>query len=138
MVIHGPSSANWDVELESWLITDWYHADAFKLYYYEIETPRAAPPDSMLLNGKGIYNCTPANDTRCTGHDGLYEVNFDQGTRYKIAIAHTGTLRTQTFWIDGHNFTVIENDFVPIEPYVTNVITLGIGMWLYSNAKYFI
>ncbi|PCG90671.1 Multicopper oxidase, type 1 [Penicillium occitanis (nom. inval.)] len=138
LVIHGPSSANWDVELETWLITDWYHADAFKLYYYEIETPRAAPPDSMLLNGKGIYNCTPTNDTRCTGHDGLYEVNFDQGTRYKIAIAHTGTLRTQTFWIDGHNFTVIENDFVSIEPYVTDVITVGIGMLFYSTAKCFI
>ncbi|KAH6629940.1 putative extracellular dihydrogeodin oxidase/laccase [Chaetomium sp. MPI-SDFR-AT-0129] len=128
LVIHGPSSANWDVDLGPWLITDWYHEDAFKLYYYEIFTPRAAPPQSMLLNGHGKFNCTPAaNDTRCTGDSKLFETVFQHGTKYKIGIAHTGTLRTQTFWIDGHNFTVISADFVPIKPYVTNVITLGIG-----------
>ena len=33
----------------------------------------------------------------------------------------------QKFTIDGHRFTVIANDFVPVVPYETNVITLGIG-----------
>jgi FtsP/CotA-like multicopper oxidase with cupredoxin domain len=33
----------------------------------------------------------------------------------------------QKFTIDGHNFTVIANDFVPINPYTTDVITLGVG-----------
>lgn len=127
MVIHGPSSANWDVDLGSWLIADWYHADAFELYYYEIFTPRAAPPKSMLINGKGVYECTPTNDTACVGGSELFETTVKKGAKYKIGLAHTGTLRTQTFWIDGHNFTVIANDFVAIEPYVTNVLNIGIG-----------
>jgi FtsP/CotA-like multicopper oxidase with cupredoxin domain len=33
----------------------------------------------------------------------------------------------QKFTLDGHNFTVIANDFIPINPYSTNVITLGVG-----------
>ncbi len=33
----------------------------------------------------------------------------------------------QRFSIDGHNMTVIANDFVPVKPYTTNVVTLGIG-----------
>jgi FtsP/CotA-like multicopper oxidase with cupredoxin domain len=33
----------------------------------------------------------------------------------------------QKFTIDGHNFTIIANDFIPINPYTTNVVTLGVG-----------
>ncbi|QLI68968.1 Dihydrogeodin oxidase [Metarhizium brunneum] len=127
LVIHGPSSANWDVDLGPWLLSDWYHDDAFKLYYYEIFTPRAAIPNSMVLNGKGLYDCDPKNDTRCTGKKDFFEVTLERGTKYKIGLTHTGTLLTETFWIDGHNFTVISNDFVAIEPYVTDVINIGIG-----------
>jgi len=126
-VIHGPSSANWDVDLGPWLIADWYHEDAFKLLYYEFYTDRAAIPQSMVLNGKGRFNCSTTDDPKCTGRRDLHTAVFQKGTKYKIAIANTGTLLTETFWIDGHNFTVIANDFVPIEPYETNVITLGIG-----------
>lgn len=33
----------------------------------------------------------------------------------------------QKFTIDGHNFTVIANDFVPVQPYTTSVVTLGVA-----------
>lgn len=82
----------------------------------------------MVLNGKGLYDCDPKNDTRCTGKKDFFEVTLERGTKYKIGLTHTGTLLTETFWIDGHNFTVISNDFVAIEPYVTDVINIGIGM----------
>lgn len=32
------------------------------------------------------------------------------------------------FSIDGHPLKVISTDFVPIEPYVTNSVSIGIGM----------
>ncbi|KAK5654600.1 hypothetical protein OQA88_7230 [Cercophora sp. LCS_1] len=127
LVIHGPSSANWDVDLGPWLISDWYHENAFELLYYEFHTDRAAIPVSMVLNGHGRFACN-TTDPRCANpNNDLYNVTFVEGTKYKIAIANTGTLLTETFWIDGHNFTVITNDFVAIEPYTTDVITLGIG-----------
>lgn len=31
------------------------------------------------------------------------------------------------FSIDGYNMTVIANDFVPVQPYVTDLVTLGTG-----------
>jgi FtsP/CotA-like multicopper oxidase with cupredoxin domain len=34
---------------------------------------------------------------------------------------------TQKFSIDGHTFTVIANDFTPVVPYETNLITLAIA-----------
>jgi hypothetical protein len=81
----------------------------------------------MVLNGKGRFNCSTTGDRQCTGRKDLHTTVVQQGKKYKIGIINTGTLLTQTFWIDGHNFTVITNDFVAIEPYQTNVITLGIG-----------
>jgi len=43
-----------------------------------------------------------------------------------------GTGSMFTFWIEGHTFTVIGMDFVPIEPYtpVYNVINIAIGKLL--------
>ena len=40
---------------------------------------------------------------------------------------NTGAEGLQRFSIDGHNMTVISNDFVDVQPYVTKVVTLGIG-----------
>ncbi|KAL2751786.1 hypothetical protein ACRALDRAFT_1083767 [Sodiomyces alcalophilus JCM 7366] len=127
LVIHGPSSANWDVDLGPWILSDWYHDDAFSLLWREFYTNRAPIPDSMVLNGKGVFDCDPRNDAHCSGDGELFDVTFEPGIKYKIGLVNTGSLLTETFWIDGHNFTVIANDFVQIEPFVTDVINIGIG-----------
>ena len=33
----------------------------------------------------------------------------------------------QRFTIDNHTMTIIANDFVPVKPYKTNVVTLGVS-----------
>ncbi|QGA18836.1 hypothetical protein EYB26_006521 [Talaromyces marneffei] len=108
VVIHGPTSTNYDHELEPLLISDWYHADAFSMFHEEI-TDHAHIPTGTLMNGKGVFDCDPDEDTRCTGKE--WQSCYIQ------------------FWMDGHNFTVVANDFVPIEPYVTDVLILGIGIF---------
>lgn len=40
---------------------------------------------------------------------------------------NSGAEGLQRFAIDGHKMTVIANDFVPLVPYETDVVTLGIG-----------
>ena len=40
---------------------------------------------------------------------------------------NAGGTATQKFTIDNHNMTVIANDFVPVQPYTTSVVTLGVG-----------
>ena len=58
MVIHGPTSANWDEALDPILITDWIHDSAFAAFQAELD---AAPPnfapvaDSVVVNGIGIF-----------------------------------------------------------------------------------
>lgn len=108
------------------MISDWYHADAFSMFHEEI-TDHAHYPTGTLLNGKGPFECDPAEDSRCSGKQELSEVSFTQGKTHKLRFVHSGSLATYKLWIDGHNFTVIATDFVPIEPYTTDVLILGIG-----------
>jgi FtsP/CotA-like multicopper oxidase with cupredoxin domain len=133
IVIHGPSSMDYDEDLGPLLIGDWYHADAFSLFWVEILTPHAPLPPSTLINGQGFFDCSPKNDTRCTGTSKRHELSFKKGKKYKLRLANTGSLLTLKFWIDGHKFTVIANDFVPVEPYETDVIIIGIGTFYLST-----
>lgn len=126
-MIHGPSSANYNVDLGPWLLSDWYHADVFSLDHIGITTNLAAIPESSVLNGKGVFACNAANDTQCTGEAEYFQVVFDKGTKYRIGLVNTATILTYTFYIDGHNFTVSAIDFVPIEPFVTDVLNIAIG-----------
>lgn len=117
---------NYDEDLGPLLITDWLHADAFSLYHIELE---AAPPtpDSNLMNGKGVYYCDPSLDANCTGERPRHEIVFEQGKTYKISVVNTAVDSQMSFWIDGHNFTVVQTDLVPIEPYPTNIMNVAIG-----------
>jgi FtsP/CotA-like multicopper oxidase with cupredoxin domain len=69
-----------------------------------------------------------ANTTlACTPNAGISKFTVQAGKKYLLRLINTSAEGMQKFTIDGHNFTVIANDFVPINPYSTNVITLGVG-----------
>ena len=127
MVIHGPSSVDYDIDTEPIMITDWYHADAFSYFHEEI-TDHAHVPTGTLLNGKGVFPCDPAEDARCVSPPGeRYKIKFEKGKKHKLRIISSASLITYKLWIDGHNFTVIATDYVPIKPYVTDVINIAVG-----------
>ena len=52
LLIHGPSSADWDEAWDPILISDWIHDSAFAVFQQELVGP---PPisQSVLLNGTG-------------------------------------------------------------------------------------
>src|ERR1700709_304435 len=52
---------------------------------------------------------------------------FKKGKVHRLRLINAGAEGIQRFSIDGHTMTVIANDFVPIVPYTTQVVTLGIG-----------
>ena len=62
MVIHGPTSGNWNEALDPILISDWNHDSAFAAFQVELD---ASPPffapssDSVVLNGIGIFDYYP-------------------------------------------------------------------------------
>lgn len=53
--------------------------------------------------------------------------NWGQGKKYLLRLINTSVATTFVFSIDNHNLTVMSSDFVPIEPYVTDHVTIGIG-----------
>ena len=63
----------------------------------------------------------------CVPNAGLAKFRFKSGKVHRLRLINAGAEAIQRFTIDGHNMTVIANDFVPITPYNTNVVTLGIG-----------
>ncbi|KAL4898445.1 multicopper oxidase-domain-containing protein [Aspergillus ambiguus] len=120
LVIHGPSSANYDSALGPWLLGDYFHTDIFGAQ----ETDGVAKDDPLVvtstINGKGVSN-------RTIDHGEHFEVIFQTGWKYKIGLVGTQSAVAHIFWIDGHNFTVIQADLVPIEPYITDTLVVALG-----------
>ena len=136
MIIHGPKNVPYDVDLGPIMLSDWYHTP----YFTEVESlfakepigqPPANPPpksDNNLINGKNNFDCsTLATGQACVSNAGLSKFKFQTGKVHRLRLINSGAEGIQRFTIDGHNLTVIANDFVPIQPYTTNVVTLGIG-----------
>ena len=136
IVLHGPTSANYDIDLGPLLITDWYHRDAFSLEYEELSGRAVQGPDSKLMNGTyGHFKCL-AGDPNCDPQAAsTYQVTFVNGKRYKWGVVNTSAATQYTFWIDGHNFTVVEADLVPIQPYETSVLNIAIGRLLHNQTQ---
>jgi FtsP/CotA-like multicopper oxidase with cupredoxin domain len=119
IIIHGPSSANWDIDTGVLPIMDWYHEPAFEAYYTEIVAPLAA--DNALFNGLNTFN---DSDT-IVGQK--FEMNFTPGKKHRIRLVNMSTDSHFKFSIDEHVLTVQAADFVAITPYQTTVLNIFIG-----------
>lgn len=118
LVIHGPASANYDHDLGPMTLTDWFHETVFALNVRALHSTTGPPvADTGLINGtmKGEFG-------------GKYHVaTVKKGKKHRLRLINTGIDNNFHVSIDGHNFTVITSDFVPIKPYVTNSISINIG-----------
>ena len=136
MVIHGPvqTGAAYDVDLGPILVSDWYH-DSYETIVTEINAGGNTSPqtayrpfsDSNLVQGKGYYPCANVTDGASCGNAGLSTFEFTAGKAYRLRFVNTGSESFQAISIDNHTMTVISNDFVPVIPYETNFVTLGVG-----------
>jgi FtsP/CotA-like multicopper oxidase with cupredoxin domain len=130
-VVHGPSAEQYDVDLGPVFLTEWYHKDYLELADDVVGTNQTLwKPfaDNNMINGKMNYDCSLVTDgTPCECNAGVSKFRFTQGKTHRLRLINGGAGALQHFSIDGHNMTVIANDFVPITPYSTNVVTLGIG-----------
>lgn len=129
MVIHGPKNYPYDIDLGPVLLNDWYHTPYYPLVQEDEHTPPIFPrSNNNLINGKMNYPCPPNSTTfQCTPNAGLSKFEFQTGKKMRLRLINAGAEAIQKFSIDGHQFTVIANDFVPIQPYTTDLITLGVG-----------
>ncbi|KAH6665370.1 Cupredoxin [Halenospora varia] len=134
LVVHGPmqSGADYDIDVGPVMMNDWYHGE-----YYEILKSVMKPggnprptSDNNLINGKMNFDCSTkaaGDNSKCTNGAGISKFKFTQGKTHRLRLINAGSEGIQRFSIDGHNMTIIAQDFVPIKPYTTNVVTLGVG-----------
>jgi FtsP/CotA-like multicopper oxidase with cupredoxin domain len=119
IIIHGPSSANYDEEIGTIIVSDTYNLTTFQEAHF---AERTGPPaaSNYLLNGQNVKPDGSA------GQRSVWTVQ--KGKKYLFRFINTSVDNHFKIMIDNHIMTVIQSDFVPIEPYNTTSIDLGIGM----------
>ncbi|KAL2055956.1 hypothetical protein ABVK25_003598 [Lepraria finkii] len=136
LLIHGPSSANWDEAWDPILISDWSHRSAFQDFYVELGNVtsgvlgREPTMQSIVLNGTGNYICDPSTDRNCLPpkeRKPIFSKVFEKGKRYLLRLVNSSTESAFVFTIDNHVLEVISTDLVPIHPFKTESIPFGIG-----------
>ncbi|EPQ65769.1 Bgt-1212 [Blumeria graminis f. sp. tritici] len=114
--INGPATANYDEDKGVLILSDWSHKTAPVL---ALESAISGPPPQTngLINGTNVFNGTGSR----------FETNFVAGTSYRLRLINSAADTHFRFSIDDHILTVISNDFVPIVPYNTTNLSIGIG-----------
>lgn len=130
MIIYGPNASTYDIDLGPAHLTDWYHD-----YYEDLLTDLIKPlsegaqypySKNILINGKNPFDCDNANGRDCESAP-IARFNFTSSKTHRLRLINTSAEALLKISIDGHTMKVMANDFVEIEPYETNVVTLGVG-----------
>jgi hypothetical protein len=126
LILNGPATSNYDEDLGLLFLQDWSHTPIFQLW----DQARAGAPPSLdggLVNGTNNFDCTSSPSPDCVGGGKKFEIVFVPGKRYRIRLINVAIEGHFQFSIDGHSFTVIANDLVPIVPYNASSIVVGEG-----------
>ena len=115
IIINGPSSANWDIDLGALPLTDWFHEPVFEILASQPQAPPTS--QSILVNGSAVYN----------GQGQYSTTTLTPGKKHLLRLVNTGINNYIHVSLDDHPFTVIASDFVPVVPFEATELTLGIG-----------
>lgn len=118
MVINGPTSANYDTDLGTVMISDYYPLTAFQEEYF---ASRFGPPSATnyLLNGMNVKVDGSAGQRA--------KFTFTPGKKHKLRLINTSTDHHFKVQIDGHKMWVVQADFVAIQPYAVSELSINIG-----------
>ncbi|CAJ2505023.1 Uu.00g124170.m01.CDS01 [Anthostomella pinea] len=119
LVVYGPTHVDYDIDVGPVFVTDYFHD-----YYTSIAAGfmenviDVTLSDNNLINGKNSYDSNGAP---------LAAFNFQSGKVHRLRLVNGAAFAVEKISIDGLNMSVIANDFVPIVPYSTDVVTLSPG-----------
>jgi len=119
--INGPATANYDIDLGTYTLQDWYYITAFQAGARAFNGGLGgAPPtgDNILING---------TNKNAQGGGAYNKVTLTPGKKHRLRIVNTAIDASFRVNLDGHTFQVIANDFVPVVPYNTDYLQVGIG-----------
>ncbi|KAJ9604007.1 hypothetical protein H2200_011529 [Cladophialophora chaetospira] len=125
LVVHRPvencnerEALGYDQELLL-LIGDWYHRPSTEVlaWYMNSRSFGNEPvPDSLLVNGKGNFDCAmavPARPVECVPQDErdqLPTLHLESGKRYRVRLVNTGSLTGYSFALDRGSLTPFQLD----------------------------
>lgn len=119
IVIRGPASLPYDIDLGVFPISDWYHEEAEHIQRTLIPPPGAPPrSDNVLFNGTHVGP---------NGGGSYARVKLTPGKRHLLRLINPSVDNTFTVSLVNHQFTVIGTDFVPVNSYTTSSIFMAIG-----------
>lgn len=118
IVVNGPASYNYDVDLGTVMISDYYPLTAFQ---EEWLAARFGPPTATnyILNGKNV---------KTSGSGGSRsQWTFQPGKKHMLRFMNAGADNHFKVQIDGHSMIVVSSDLTPIQPYRTNELSIATG-----------
>ncbi|CAG8948828.1 hypothetical protein HYFRA_00001951 [Hymenoscyphus fraxineus] len=154
LVIHKPATSGISEKKEygydddiNLLIGDWYHRPSHEVQDYfkdfsnagnEVSNPSRKlerniadygkpAPDSLVINGKGYFNCSmavPARPVRCK-HVAIPQLNLREG-KTRLRIVNTGAMVGYTISLIGYTMTVIQVDGGSPVSDAPNALSIGI------------
>jgi len=123
MIIRGPSTADYDIDLGALPLTDWFHATTFTANAAAVHANGPPTADNVLVNG-----------TMTSSAGGAYaETILTPGKAHLLRLMNVGINNYFHVGLDGHEFQVISADFTPIEPFFTDTLTIGVGKFQPSS-----
>lgn len=122
IVINGPATANYDEDLGPLFLNDWSHQTVDQLY---LDAETSGPPtlDNGLINGTNVYGDDDDDDQ--VGE--RFSVSVTEDESYRLRLVNGAVDTHFRFMIDNHTMTVIAMDLNPIQPYTTDVLSIGMG-----------
>ncbi|PSN60896.1 putative multicopper oxidase, type 1 [Corynespora cassiicola Philippines] len=123
LVINGPASANYDIDLGPYVLNDLYYPTSWQMgliAFNNLQLGRPPPPANNI-----IVNGTNKNAGNTTGS--YNKVKLTKGKKYRLRLINASTDNNIRVSLDNHPFLVINSDLVPIKPYVTNWVLLAVG-----------
>ncbi|KAK8131536.1 Laccase-1 [Apiospora sp. TS-2023a] len=119
IVINGPSSDSWDLDLGPFPISDSYDQAADEIIHVTM-TAGAPASNNVLFNGTNVNPDDPSK--------GEYaRVQLQPGKRHLLRLMNPSVENNFHVKLDGHQFTVMATDMVPVNSFTTDSLFMGVG-----------
>lgn len=119
IVINGPASLPYDIDLGAYPISDYYYPTAEELTEEVLISPGAPESDNILFNGKNINPL---------GEGGEYSnLTLTPGKAHRLRFINPSVEHHYQVSIVDHSMTVIATDFVPVEAKTADNVFLAPG-----------
>jgi FtsP/CotA-like multicopper oxidase with cupredoxin domain len=120
ILIDGPASANYDIDLGVFPISDYYYNTAESIVALTTAGGRPPPSDNILFNGT---NVNPKDTSK-----GQYaKVTLTPKQVHRLRLINPSVENHYQVTLVGHKFTIIATDLVPVTNVTTDSIFLGVG-----------